>query len=117
MSYILAIDDEAALAELLHDILADEGYEVRAVTTAAEALTVAQHHPPSLILFDLTMPAMSGEQFVQAYRSLPNASAKLVAISGIPHLDREAARIGADGYVVKPYEIDDLLATIASVLE
>jgi two-component system, NtrC family, nitrogen regulation response regulator NtrX len=114
MSYILVIDDEADLGELLLNILSEEGYEVRSATTAAEALTLVTESDPSLILFDINLPDLKGLDFVHAYRQLSPARAGLVAISGVVNLAEEAARIGADGYIVKPFEIDELFDTIAS---
>src|SRR4051794_17485108 len=112
MSYILVIEDEDLLRELLETVLADEGYEVRGATNASRALEIVACERPSVILFDITLPDLSGAEFVQRYRCLPDATAKLIAVSGIVNLDVEAARIGADGFLTKPFELDDLLSLV-----
>src|SRR5215213_8772681 len=109
MSYILVIEDEDVLLELLETVLADEGHEVRGTTDASRALEMVAAEQPSVIVFDMTLPDISGAEFVQRYRCLPGATATLIAVSGIANLEDEAARIGADGFLTKPFELDDLL--------
>lgn len=116
MSYILVVDDEIEIGDLLVDILADEGYTVRCANTALDALNVAEQRPPALILFDMTLPDLGGAEFIARYRRLAYAATPLIALSGIANLADEAVRIGADAHLAKPFEIDELLETIAEAL-
>jgi two-component system, NtrC family, nitrogen regulation response regulator NtrX len=116
MTYVLVVDDEQEIAELLGDILDDEGYTVRCAHTALAALAIAEEHPPKLILFDMTLPDLDGADFINRYRSLAGPPVPLVALSGIADLAERANEIGADAYVLKPFEIDTLLETIAGAL-
>jgi DNA-binding response OmpR family regulator len=113
MGYILVVEDEPALGELLEILLTDEGYEVQQAMTAGQAMSMAQNRQPSLILFDVTLPDLNGVDFVTRYRELPHASAALIAVSAIANLSEVATRIGADGFLAKPFEIEDLLSAVA----
>jgi DNA-binding response OmpR family regulator len=112
--YVLIVEDDDALCELLTILVSEEGYDVQCVSTATRGLDLARQRPPSLVLVDLILPDMSGEQFVTELRALRIASAPVIALSGHPNLEQEAARIGADGYLSKPFELEDVLATVRS---
>ena len=116
MTYVLVIEDEDILLELLETVLADEGHEVRGTTDAARALEMVAVEQPSVIVFDMTLPDISGAEFVQRYRCLPDATATLIAVSGIANLEDEATRIGADGCLTKPFELDDLIHLVNRAL-
>ena len=116
MSYILIVEDEDILRELLEIVLSEEGYAVRSATTPVRALDMAATERPSLIVFDMTLPDLSGADFVRRYRELPGCTAPLIAVSGIPNLAEEADRVGADGFLTKPFELDDLLGLVRRTL-
>jgi DNA-binding response OmpR family regulator len=109
---VLVIEDDESISALVEELLADEGYEVRCAHDAGGALDLIGQRPPAVILFDLGLPDMGGEQFVTAYRSLPNADAALIAVSGAHDLADVAAHIGADDFIAKPFDINDLLGTV-----
>jgi CheY-like chemotaxis protein len=113
---MLVVDDDRAICELLEILLSEEGYEVACATTIARALDLAATHQVDLILFDMSLADGDGEHFVERYRRLPQASARLIAVSGIANLEQEATRIGADGFLTKPFEIDDLLSTVSRAM-
>ena len=112
-AYILVLDDDEALRELLEITLSDEGYAVQSAATSEEALAMAAQQQPRVILFDLTLGNSRGEGFATTYSQLPNATARLIVVSGAVNIAERAAEMGVDGYLVKPYELDDLLATVA----
>jgi len=116
MSSILVVEDEDVLRELLEIVLAEEGHDVRSATTASCALELAAHQQPSLIVFDMTLPDLDGADLVARYRALPNATAALIAVSGIANLEAEVERIGVDGFLAKPFELEDLLALVNRAL-
>jgi DNA-binding response OmpR family regulator len=94
-------------------VLSDEGYDVRCASTIAQGLDLARTHQPRVILFDMSLTDGDGSHFVAEYRQLPQANARLIAVSGIPALEEETARIGADAYLPKPFDLDVLLTLVA----
>lgn len=68
--------------------------------------------PPCLILLDLRLPAMDGSAVV-AQRQLPGPAAAIVVLSAEPDGQWEARELGAAGYLRKPFDLDDLLITVA----
>jgi DNA-binding response OmpR family regulator len=116
MSYILIVEDEDVLRELLEIVLSEEGYAIRSATRAADGLALAAAERPSLIIFDVTLPDLDETTFAERYRELPDAAAPLIAVSGIANLAAEAERIGVDGFLTKPFELEDLLALVRRTL-
>jgi DNA-binding response OmpR family regulator len=116
MSYILVVEDEEVLRELLEIVLSEEGYTVRSATRATDGLAMAAAERPSLVIFDVTLPDLNGTTFAERYRELPDAAAPLLAVSGIANLAEEAERIGVDGFLTKPFELEDLLALVHRTL-
>jgi CheY-like chemotaxis protein len=112
----LVVEDEDEIRALVSMALGDEGYEVLAAANGAAALErLAQPGtaPPDLILLDLRMPVMDGWAFAEAYRRLPGPHAPMVAVTASRDVAASAAQIQADGFLSKPFELDDLLATVA----
>ena len=114
--YVLVVDDDPTVRELIELTLTDEGYAVVTAGSADEALRIVTARPAALILFDLSLPGMSPEELVTAYRALPGADAQMVAVSGFPGLAQEAARLGANGCLAKPFDLDDLLAMVSAAI-
>ncbi|TME94352.1 MAG: response regulator [Chloroflexi bacterium] len=113
---VLVIDDDDELCNVLRDALADE-YAVATVPHGAAALALTKHHHPAVILLDLRMPIMDGWSFLEQYRRHPNGVSKIVLLSGHPDLAAQAERVGADGYVQKPFDLERIRETIARALD
>lgn len=113
MSNVLVVDDDEDIRELLEIILIEEGYGVRCVESATEALTLVIEQQPDLILTDLRLGRESGAALIESYRQLPDARARVVLVSGMAGLREEAARLGADDFLVKPFGLDELVSTVA----
>jgi len=113
---ILVIDDDQELRELLAIALSDEGYEVGTAATASSAWDLFRVRHPEVILLDLWLQGQRGESFVEAYRALPNAPAALVLLSAAADLAQVAATSCADRHLAKPFELDDLLQTLAELI-
>jgi two-component system, chemotaxis family, chemotaxis protein CheY len=109
---VLVVDDDEAILGFIHEILADEGYEVLEAIDGAEALRIVQQRPPDLILLDMRMPVMDGWQFAEAYRALPGPHAPLIVLTAARDASEIAAEIQAPGYLAKPFGIDELLAVV-----
>lgn len=116
---ILIVDDEEMLVEYLRQTLlpALRGCEVDAAYSGEEALSKLADTDYDLILADLRMPGFDGLALVKGVRYLdPHVPIVLMTGFGSKVLQREAADLGVDHYLEKPFETDDLLATVRRLL-
>ncbi|MBI2083795.1 MAG: response regulator [Deltaproteobacteria bacterium] len=113
---ILIVDDEIFLVETLKDRLEFVGYEVLTAENGAEALTKLQApHPVDLILMDCMMPVMDGlqaTQLIKGHEKLKKIPVIFLTARARKEDREEAFRAGADDYLAKPFETDDLLKMI-----
>ena len=119
MARILVIDEDALLRANLRRLLVLEGHEVREAGGGQEGLRLALLDPPDLVLCDLVMPDLDGYAVMRRLRDEPRTAAvPFVAVTGsaAPAEIQRGFRLGADGYVTKPFEIDRLLAVVAECL-
>jgi CheY-like chemotaxis protein len=116
MGYILVVDDEDLLCDIVATVLSDEGYEVTCALSGAEAFAIASKAHPDLIITDLRMAIGSGADFIRMYRQLPGAHARIIVLSGVADLDDEAARLGVDGFICKPFELGAFVDAVASAI-
>jgi CheY-like chemotaxis protein len=113
---VLVVDDDDAMCELLRQALTDQGYAVATVPHGAAALELVKHHQPAVILVDLRMPIMDGWAFVEQYRRMADPPASIVLLSAVKDLEATAKRLGAEGFVRKPFEIEELTAVVQRCL-
>jgi len=111
---IVVAEDDVAVRGVLRDVLEGEGHTVALARDGVEALIVAHARRPGLILVALSMPRLDGERFCHAYRD-QGGSAPVILITAAGREAAEAAveACGAAHYLPKPFDIDDVLATIA----
>lgn len=114
---ILLIEDEQAMAALLRQGLAEEGYLVEWVLTGEEALARLEHLQPALVVLDVRLPGMDGVEVCRQIRlrwpALPILM--LTALDDIEDRVR-GLRAGADDYLPKPFAFEELLARIEALL-
>jgi DNA-binding response OmpR family regulator len=119
MAKILVVDDDIQTTNLLEMLLSRKGYETISVNDSSLAVQVAKKTKPDLILLDLMMPDPDGFKVCRMLRA--DAHFIFMPILIITALDNTDSRIvafgaGADGYLIKPYDIDELTATIKTLL-
>ena len=117
MSRILVIDDERLICNLVHAVLASEGYEVELAPDGLAGLEAFENHPPDLVLCDLSMPGMSGEQTIrELVRRHPGAV--VIALSGgsLGEVETAARECGASAMLLKPFHVDELVAIVDMVV-
>ena len=117
---ILVVDDEEELVKALQIRLKASGYEVITALDGEEALSKARRDAPNLILLDLMLPKMNGYEvcqllkFDQKYKHIPI----IMLTARTQETDKNMGKeTGADEYVTKPFEFDDLVAKIKELLE
>jgi CheY-like chemotaxis protein len=108
---VLVVEDDFDLRDALVPILEYEGHKVVSAANGREALDQLHGMPaPSVILLDLMMPVMNGEDFRAAQLRDPRlASIPVVVLSAHPRAEEQAARMGAVGCLKKPFDVDALL--------
>jgi len=111
---VLIVEDDADTRETLEEIFRDSGVCAAGAANGLEALTYLRSHPGTpVILLDLVMPVMDGWRFRTEQQQDPQlASIPVVIVSGMDDLPRETARLHADGYMDKPYNVDHLLQLV-----
>lgn len=117
--YVLVVEDEDALATLLHYNLDKEGYQVGLAGDGEEALTMASERAPDLVILDWMLPKVSGIEVCRRLRG--RAETRNVPIIMLTARGEESDRIrgldtGADDYVVKPFSMVELTARVRAVL-
>ncbi len=114
---ILVVDDDVAICRTLELHLANEGYRVETSHSVEEGLEAARSHTPDLVILDICMPGMSGlDGLLEFKKEFPNIHA--IMITAFHDMDStiEAMQRGAEDYIHKPIDIDELDQTISRVL-
>ncbi|HEX8821446.1 MAG TPA: response regulator [Archangium sp.] len=114
MSKLLIVDDEVAILEALTDILSVEGYEVATAANGAEGLKRAGEARPDLILLDLMMPVMDGQEMLRRLKESPDLRSIPVVVMSAGRVTK--SELQGSRFLAKPFELDDLLNTVTAEL-
>jgi CheY-like chemotaxis protein len=113
---ILVIEDNFDIATLLRSVLSSHDYHVD-LADDLSALHASREHLPDLILTDLLMPRMGGDEAVRRLRASPETRDIPVVLMSASHdLVQRAAELGVAGYLSKPFDLDDLLNVVRRAL-
>jgi CheY-like chemotaxis protein len=117
-TYVLIVDDDPQILNLVTEILLDEGYRVAAARSAAEAIQWIEHEVPAVLVTDLTMPAMDGRALALACRArLRTASMPILLMSAsFPAYLEGISSVGVHALLAKPFDLFELLAIIARLI-
>lgn len=117
--YILVIDDERDIRELVKEILEDEGYEVNLAANGEEARKMRRQRRPNLILLDVWMPDVDGVSLLREWVDEGGPTVPVVMISGHGTVETavEATRLGAYDFIEKPLSLAKLLLVVGRALE
>jgi len=113
---VLVVDDEPTLRSILVDVLVDEGYAVVTARDGQEALEIFARDAPDLVLMDVMMPRMDGPTAVRALRALPNGTTVPIVLASAV-MSSDGLDLGIDGFLRKPFELDDLLQLIGRLVD
>jgi CheY-like chemotaxis protein len=117
MPSILVVDDDDSVQTILKRILEEEGHVVRFASNGKEALRSYQKQVPDLIMTDLVMPEKEGLETIMELRRKMQSKVKIIAMSGDANFLVPARMLGADAVMVKPFQVDDILEIVRTVLE
>jgi CheY-like chemotaxis protein len=116
--YIFVVDNDAPIADLVVEVLTDEGYVVLSALSGEEALTTIEAHEPALLLLDMRMPTMSGAEVIERLTTAGHTNLPIIVMTAAP---KDAAPLLAhkdiDSVVIKPFAIDELLACVAQYVQ
>ena len=113
---LLIIDDEPQMRKLLEITLQSNGYAVRTATSGKEGRILAGNHPPDLILLDLGLPDESGHLVLQKLRQWYTAPVIILSVQKAEEDIIKALDNGANDYLSKPIDIEELTKQIASLV-
>lgn len=110
MKHILIVDDDLYIGNMLEEVLQKEGYRTTRAYSGTEALLVLSCATPDLILLDLMLPGLTGEELLPKITGIP-----VIIISAKAGVENKVGLLlgGAADYVTKPFDIKELLARIA----
>ncbi|HSD22044.1 MAG TPA: response regulator [Anaeromyxobacter sp.] len=110
---VLVVEDDPDLLALLEMILQDAGHSVRTAPEGAAALARVAEEMPGAILLDMRMPGMNGWDFAHEFRARYGRACPIVVVTAAENARARAEEIGAEGWLSKPFEIEDVLETVA----
>ena len=115
---ILVVEDDADINNLLAKMLRQADYQVTQVYSGSEAALRLEHESPDLILLDLMLPGMSGEALLEKLRGELSYDAPVIILSAKTAVGDKVGllKLGADDYITKPFEPEEVLARIEAAL-
>jgi len=116
---ILVVDDEPNIVLSLEFLMKQQGYAVSSAVDGDSAMKEVERDPPDIVLLDVSMPGRSGFEVCEAIRANPawNQMRILIVTGKGRDEDRERGlSLGADGYVIKPFETQDIVAKVKELL-
>ncbi|NNJ12834.1 GAF domain-containing protein [Chloroflexales bacterium ZM16-3] len=119
LAHILIVEDDALIRRIYHDVLASSGYRVSLSASGEEALAYLQLITPDIILLDLGLPGIDGNEVtrrIKADRSKPFTPVMVLSAHADLSISVASLDAGADDFLVKPVQIDELLARVRAML-
>ena len=116
---VLVVDDEPQVAWMLQFSLEAEGYRTFTARDGRAALDAVREHRPRVLLLDIMMPIMDGWGVLEQLKQMPDVDRPCVIVVSARTSARDrdrAEELGADEFVSKPFDIDHLLGTVASLI-
>lgn len=115
--YILIVEDDNNINHMLTDLLQGGGYDTSSAYSGTEALFYIEKEPPQAVILDLMLPGMTGEELLAKIKKEKKDIAVIIASAKDDvHTRVDLLRAGADDYVVKPFDTEELLARLEAVL-
>lgn len=109
---VLLVEDDAAVRSTLAAILHDEGCDIIIAPNGFDALVALEQHEPHIVVLDWMMPVVDGGNFLTALRHEYRRTTPVLVISAGRITEDEARGYGADAYLRKPFDIDELMRVL-----
>jgi two-component system KDP operon response regulator KdpE len=113
---IVVVDDEPQITRVLKTSLSSQGYSIRTASDGKQALQEMKGWAPDLVITDLRMPNMDGLELCRAIRTESRVPIIVLSVKGEESIKVEALDAGADDYVTKPFNMNELLARVRAAL-
>lgn len=120
MKKILVVDDDPFIRKLVSGLLSKEGHQVESANDGTEGLAKLETYKPDVIISDVLMPEMDGYEFCSKIRELPEGgNIPLLMLTSLDSVDQKIKgfEVGADDYIVKPFEPREFLARVAILIK
>lgn len=116
-AYVLIVEDDSEINQMLAELLQGRGYVTESAYSGTEALLRLEKKAPQAVILDLMLPGMPGEELLGKIKALqPDISVIVTSAKDAVHTRVEMLRAGADDYMVKPFDTEELLARLEAVL-
>jgi len=115
-SRVLVVDDEPQITRVLKTVLSSQGYDVHTAADGESALADFRAWDPQLVITDLRMPHMDGVELCRRIRDTSNVPIIVLSVNAEKPSKVDALDSGADDYVTKPFETDELMARVRAAL-
>ena len=113
---ILVVDDEASICDLLRVYFENEGYEVKTANDGVQAISFFKLYEPDLVLLDIMLPKKDGWQVCREIREMSSKPIIMITAKGDVFDKCLGLELGADDFVVKPFDMKELAARVKAVL-
>ena len=114
---VLVVDDDAEIRDVVRWLLEDEGWIVETASDGRDALEQATRARPALIVLDMGLPIMSGEEVAMRLHDVYVDPPPIIVVSADGRAGEKAARIGAASYLHKPFDVDTLARLVRRTLD
>ncbi len=113
---LLVIDDDINTCELIKVYFQNEGYEVNTASDGVNGLNLFKHYEPDIVLLDLMLPKKDGNDVIKEIRAISNKPIVVISAKGGIFDKVLALELGADDYVIKPFDMKELFARVKAIL-
>ncbi|MBI2597490.1 response regulator [Candidatus Daviesbacteria bacterium] len=113
MKKILICDDDEGIVEILTTILKEDRWEIKSITSGKKILKIIKDFMPDLVLLDIWMPGIGGVEITRLVKK--DARVKhipIIILSALQDTEEIAKEAGADGFILKPFEMEELLSKL-----
>jgi CheY-like chemotaxis protein len=111
-SPVLVVDDDAQMRQIIAWALEDEGFTIVTAADGHEALARGAEQAPGLVILDMSLPVLDGDQVAAALRATHGAALKILMITADGSAAEKARRVGAYAFLRKPFEVEDLVTLV-----